>query len=334
MRRFRLWRLAFLAPVVCLIGAACSASHLAAPASSRPSASPSPSPRPSASTSPSPCAGEETRLDAFDRRWNNLGGPAWGTTAAQHVRADFWAADHVAIIRSDLESQPPVSPQVQELYHSLDTGLGDMQTGYRDLAESWQPSGSYQTGVHGNALWREGRALLSHANTLAHHELCAASGPSVPPLPVGTGSTDATLVRRSPPGGGYSVLLPVNWRFRNATYPSDHSTHAWYDPSDPLRKLVIILSACVGCVSNPSQTAPDPAELLADDPSVERHSYISAWETAFQAFSSQDSLPDNGIVIVLHAGSQIGGYNRLDLYLASSEHALATRILNSYSPGG
>jgi hypothetical protein len=45
------------------------------------------------------------------------------------------------------------------------------------------------------------------------------------------------LVTRSPPGGGYTVALPASWQFRNASYPSDHATHLWYDPAHPLEKM-------------------------------------------------------------------------------------------------
>ena len=48
------------------------------------------------------------------------------------------------------------------------------------------------------------------------------------------------LTRVSPPGGGYSAQLPRGWRFANASYPSDHSTHLWFDPANALRKMEVV----------------------------------------------------------------------------------------------
>lgn len=41
------------------------------------------------------------------------------------------------------------------------------------------------------------------------------------------------------------VLLPSTWRYRDASYPSDHSTDLWYDPSNPLCKLLVTVSGCI-----------------------------------------------------------------------------------------
>ena len=61
-------------------------------------------------------------------------------------------------------------------------------------------------------------------------------------LATAIGSTASTpmLKRVSPPRGGYSVELPNTWRFANASYPSDHATHLWFDPRNALRKMLVV----------------------------------------------------------------------------------------------
>jgi hypothetical protein len=137
------------------------------------------------------------------------------------------------------------------------------------------------------------------------------------------------LHRVSPPHGGYSVLLPTGWRFRDASYPSDHATHLWYQPSNALLKMSVVLSDCVGCVSqNLDDTKPNPrGELPQGVVSTYR---ISKWVLAYEAFSSDDPYPDNGMVIVTHRGARVTGSVIVGLWLPQRQHALATTILNSF----
>ncbi|MGA2006132.1 MAG: hypothetical protein ABSH27_01045 [Solirubrobacteraceae bacterium] len=137
------------------------------------------------------------------------------------------------------------------------------------------------------------------------------------------------LTRVSPPGGAYSVELPIGWHFKNESYPSDHATHLWSDPADARRKLEVVLSGCVGCASRGTQPNPIgglPAGVLSK-------LSLSRWEVAFTARGGGDPYPDNGIVIVMHRGSQVEGYVQVQLWLPASQHAAATTILNSFRLG-
>jgi len=144
----------------------------------------------------------------------------------------------------------------------------------------------------------------------------------------------APLRRVSPPhGGGYSLLLPSNWHFRDASYPSDHFTHLWYLPSNPLLKLEVVGSGCVGCVSkNLNPRIPDPTGEL---PQGVASSYrISPWVLAYTNYASDDPYPDNGLIIVTRYKGTVSGYERFDLWLPASQHKLATTILNSVKVAG
>src|SRR5439155_2670150 len=57
------------------------------------------------------------------------------------------------------------------------------------------------------------------------------------------------LVERASREAAFTVRLPADWRYRDTTYPSDHSTELWIDPHDRLRRLKAEVSACVGCVT-------------------------------------------------------------------------------------
>lgn len=129
---------------------------------------------------------------------------------------------------------------------------------------------------------------------------------------------------------GYSVRLPAAWRFKNASYPSDHATHLWWNPSNALAKMEVVLSACVGCVSkNLDGKTPNPRGELPQG--AIRH-VINPYTLGFLTYSSDDPYPDNGVIYVTHAGSRITGSVIVHLWLPKSQHALATRILNSFRP--
>lgn len=138
------------------------------------------------------------------------------------------------------------------------------------------------------------------------------------------------LIRVAPPGGAYSVELPRGWRFENASYPSDHSTHLWFDPANALRKMEVVLSGCVGCVSRAG--APNPSGGLPAG--VVARTRLNRWELAFEAYTSDDPYPENGIVFVVHRGSQIDGYVVAGLWLPRLQHSTATGILNSFHLSG
>lgn len=138
------------------------------------------------------------------------------------------------------------------------------------------------------------------------------------------------LRRVAPPGGGYTVELPPTWRFANASYPSDHATHLWFDPVNALRKMLVVRSGCVGCAQTNGK--PNPA---AGVPRGATHVIrLSPSEDAFQNFTDDDPWPANGISIVTRQAGKIDGYVSVELWLPPSQHALATTILNSFRVTG
>ena len=142
---------------------------------------------------------------------------------------------------------------------------------------------------------------------------------------VAAGAACSPLARVSPPRGGYSVELPRTWRFANASYPSDHATHLWFDPANALRKMLVVLSGCAGCAQRNGQ--PDPGAVVpAGATSVRR---LSASTVAFQDFTADDPWVANGVAIVVRQNGAIDGYVTVELWLPARQHALATTILNS-----
>ena len=137
----------------------------------------------------------------------------------------------------------------------------------------------------------------------------------------------APLHRVSPPHGGYSVLLPRDWRFHDASYPSDHATHLWWEPKNALMKMTVVLSGCIGCVTTSNYTKPNPAGELPEG--VTSKVRLNKWEMAFQVYTTDDPYPDNGIVIVTHNSKGISGSVIVNLWLPTSQHKLATTILRS-----
>ena len=161
--------------------------------------------------------------------------------------------------------------------------------------------------------------------------MAAAAAALVEGRPAHGASTSPRLVWRTPKNGGYRVLLPSTWRFRDASYPSDHATHLWYDPANALRKLEVVISGCVGCVeTNFDPHRPNP---LAEVPqgATKKH-WLSPWKVAFVNYALDDPYPANGIVVVLNRHGNVAGSAIAQLWLPSSEHATATAVLNSFRP--
>jgi hypothetical protein len=141
----------------------------------------------------------------------------------------------------------------------------------------------------------------------------------------------AALARVAPPGGGYSVELPPAWRFANASYPSDHATHLWFDPANALRRMIVVLSGCVGCAER--NGAPNPeGGVPAGATHVVR---LSASEVAFEQFTAADDpWLANGISVVMRQHGAIVGYATAEVWLPPAQHPLATAILNSFKLAG
>ena len=132
--------------------------------------------------------------------------------------------------------------------------------------------------------------------------------------------------------GFYTVPLPVTWRFKDASYPSDHATQLWYDPANPLKKLGVVVSGCVGCVSRHNYTDPYPQGELPQG--VTGTYRISPGKLAFTAYATDDPYPENGMVIVTRHGRAISGSIILQLWLPASQHKLATYILDNFAAKG
>jgi hypothetical protein len=169
-------------------------------------------------------------------------------------------------------------------------------------------------------------ASICAAGLLATVSVAVAVAPS--PAAARSG---AALVRVSPPGGGYHVELPSTWRFANASYPSDHATHLWFDPANALRRVIVVLSGCVGCAEHDG--APNPA---AGVPAGAIHVLrLNANEVAFeQNTPSDDPWLANGISVVMRHDGAIDGYATVEVWLPPAQHALATAILNSFTLTG
>lgn len=173
-------------------------------------------------------------------------------------------------------------------------------------------------------------AVITAAAVTAAVVLIRSPGGHLPDRTPGVSTADSGLVTRRPPGGGYTVSLPASWKFRNASYPSDHATHLWYDPANPLQKMQVVLSGCVGCADqNLNPAVPDPRQLVP--PGAVSRTRVSPWEERFRLYTSDDPYPDNGEIIVLQASGQVTGYDQIQLWLPASRRHQAAAILASFT---
>lgn len=140
----------------------------------------------------------------------------------------------------------------------------------------------------------------------------------------------ASLVQKAPPGNHYQVKVPQVWTFKNATVPSDHVTNVWVSPADPSQHLTVVASACQGCVKRTlkSQT-PDPSLVVPSG--ATSTTPLNPYTLDYQAPAATAGSVDYGRILVMHRGTVITGYVRLDVVLPAGSQQVATQMLDSFS---
>jgi len=141
----------------------------------------------------------------------------------------------------------------------------------------------------------------------------AAAGPALKPT--------------SPPEGGYTLLLPVGWQLAKTPKPK-HAHHIWRDPASPEARVIVALSSCRTCVTNPKTRAPDPNHALPAHVSSRTH--LNRWQVIYTLKRQRGSYRDRGTIIILHARNRITGYARIDTQLPSELQPTSTAILTSF----
>jgi hypothetical protein len=143
-----------------------------------------------------------------------------------------------------------------------------------------------------------------------------------------TDASPAALELASPPNGGYSIMVPSNWSYHAGTSAPGRTTDLWVG-ANPLEKIEIVVSTCASCATDAGGPNPRAVGLPAGTVS----SFASnSWAMGFQASTSGNPYPDNGVIVVTAQGSTPTGYAQVSLWLPDGLHSTATRILDSFSP--
>jgi hypothetical protein len=131
----------------------------------------------------------------------------------------------------------------------------------------------------------------------------------------------------------YRVSVPATWRFVDASYPSDHSTHVWYDPANPLRRLIVSQTPCVGCIDGIHDLRKASQKTIRSHlPGTPDRIWVeSSTRVRFLSFDTDPwnrVYPDNGLLIVRPKGPLAETY--VHLWLPASQHALALQMLHTF----
>ena len=127
---------------------------------------------------------------------------------------------------------------------------------------------------------------------------------------------------------GYCLSLPADWRYRDASYPSDHATYFYWNPDNALEQLTIIGSGCVGCVTkNQDGVTPDPTGILP--PTTTNVREISPYVVRYTTY--EGLYPTSGFVYVLHNERGVSGAFIFSLDLPASKRERAGRIIDSFA---
>lgn len=145
--------------------------------------------------------------------------------------------------------------------------------------------------------------------------------------PKATASSLGPLEAAGPPAGSYSILVPSNWTYYAENSPEGTTTDVWTG-SDPAEKLQVFTSTCATCAE--SGGAANPHAIPLPQGTVSSFE-INPLAIGFQAYTSGDSDPDNGVVVVTMQGTTTTGYAQAEVWLPASLHATATKMLDSFS---
>ena len=156
--------------------------------------------------------------------------------------------------------------------------------------------------------------------------LTASAATSPPPVPAGP---PGALAQTQPPGASYTVLVPADWSYESESAASGQREDAWIGPN-PNDRLRVLTSDCAACVTT-SSGGPNPHGVTLPSGTYSTFS-PNRWAVGYAATTAGNPYTDNGIVVVTGVPSTPTGYTQIDLWLPASQHATATRILDSFSP--
>jgi hypothetical protein len=141
------------------------------------------------------------------------------------------------------------------------------------------------------------------------------------------------LVWRTSREVGFRVKVPATWRYRDATYPSDHSTEYWTSPKDARSRLKVEVSGCVGCVQPQSCVLggtgcrPAPENILPGGVTSKRK--LDRWRIRYVAKNASSPYPVRGLVAIVHAGGDIRGFALAQVWVPQAQARTADAVLSS-----
>jgi hypothetical protein len=143
------------------------------------------------------------------------------------------------------------------------------------------------------------------------------------------------LVWRSSKAAAFRIRVPADWRYRNATYPSDHSTEYWTSPTDRRARLKVEVSGCVGCVEPSSCVLkgtgcrPAPENILPAG--VLSRTKLDRWRVRYVARTTGTQYLDRGLIAIVHAGGEIRGFALVQVWVPGAQASVAAAMLASFS---
>jgi hypothetical protein len=154
-------------------------------------------------------------------------------------------------------------------------------------------------------------------------------------LLLGAATATAGLVPHTSKIGAYNLRLPAGWHYKDASYPSDHTTEYWNAPGGAHSRLEVQVSGCIGCVEPAScvisgtHCHADPGQMVPNGTVAK--TTLSPWRVEFVAHNAASPYPEHGLVVVRHHGATIVDWAYVELWLPATQAALAKTILASFA---
>lgn len=138
------------------------------------------------------------------------------------------------------------------------------------------------------------------------------------------GRTEGDLVQHN--WGAQSILVPVGWIEHDEVRGGSSDIVTFNDPTSQ-SKLVITINACALCGSMPSGQ-PKPSIYLPSSGVIESH-LLDPYRLVYERRSTIPNDVTDGLIVDLHNGNGPDGTTTAAVTLPTSDHNMATTILNS-----
>ena len=141
---------------------------------------------------------------------------------------------------------------------------------------------------------------------------------------------DITSLMESDGARGLKILVPMGWTFETSDGGGSGASSSWKDPSNPERNVFVARGMQIGAWYGLDGVdgSIDPKGLLPSGAKIVR---LNQFTFGYQVHIKNSDLVTDGVwQAEISSSGEALGYKEASVTLTSSEHVIATKVLNSF----